>query len=129
MAKNFNTLRTELDKRLDALPDGEGDAIRERTKAHLDAEIAAHDRTLFEIRKARALTQQQVAALLGASQGEVSRIENQSDLFLSTLQGYLEALGGRLEVVGTFAGEGDEEVRVPLAIGELTGHSRETVSA
>lgn len=124
--RNIKTLK----RKADALPQADRETLTARVQAHLDAEIAAHDRTLYEIRKARALTQQQVAALLHVSQGEVSRIENQSDLFLSTLQGYLEAIGGHLEVVGTFAGESGEEVRVPLAIGELTGRqTREPVPA
>lgn len=36
MAENFNRLRNELDERLDALPDGQGDEIRERGAAQLE---------------------------------------------------------------------------------------------
>jgi hypothetical protein len=40
MAKSFDILRADLNKRLDALPDGEGDRIRERTREQIEAETA-----------------------------------------------------------------------------------------
>ena len=46
------------------------------------AEIDAYHRTLAEVRRARAVTQQEVAATLGVSQPQVSRIENQTPLSL-----------------------------------------------
>lgn len=116
-AKKFTVEVVGLGDRLDALPNGEGDTIRRRVRAKLDHEITAHERTLAELRKAKALTQVQIGAALGVTQAQVSRIEHQTDLYLSTLQSYLEAMGGRLEVVGVF--DDEEEVRVPLAIGEL----------
>jgi transcriptional regulator with XRE-family HTH domain len=68
---------------------------------------------LAEVRRARALTQTQLAQALGVSQAQVSRIEKQSDLYLSTLASYIEAMGGELQLVAAF---GDE--RVHLDIGE-----------
>ncbi len=62
----------------------------------------AHHATLAQLRKARALTQQQLAAALGISQPEVSRIEHQADLVLSTLRSYVEAAGGTLKLVAQF---------------------------
>jgi transcriptional regulator with XRE-family HTH domain len=70
------------------------DAARQR----LDADLALHRRTLGELRKARALTQQQLARSLRVSQAQVSRIESQADLYLSTLRSYVEAMGGELEL-------------------------------
>jgi hypothetical protein len=35
---------------------------------------------------------------MGISQGEVSRIERQADLLLSTLASYITAIGGRLVI-------------------------------
>jgi ribosome-binding protein aMBF1 (putative translation factor) len=57
--------------------------------------------TLAELREARALTQKQLAAALNTTQSGISRIEHETDLYLSTLRKYVEALGGelRLEVV------------------------------
>lgn len=53
---------------------------------------------LSELRQRQGLTQREVAATLGVSQANVSRIEHEEDLYLSTLRSYAEALGGRLEV-------------------------------
>src|SRR3978361_1957279 len=57
MAKSFDILRADLNKRLDALPDGEGDRIRERTREQIEAEETAYASSLAELRKARTLTQ------------------------------------------------------------------------
>jgi len=62
----------------------------------------AEGERLFELRKARGVTQVDVAERLGVSQGNVSELERRDDLFLSTLRGYVEALGGRLEVAAVF---------------------------
>jgi hypothetical protein len=43
-----------------------------------------------------------LAEALDVSQPNVSRIEHQDDVFLSTLRSYVEALGGRLEVRAVF---------------------------
>ncbi len=65
--------------------------------------------SLAEIRKALELTQQQLAASLGLTQPGISRIENETDLFVSTLRNYVEALGGELEIAAVF-----EEMRIPI---------------
>jgi transcriptional regulator with XRE-family HTH domain len=48
---------------------------------------------LSEIRRIAGVTQVQLAAALNTSQGQISRIECQSDMLLSTLSAYLTALG------------------------------------
>jgi transcriptional regulator with XRE-family HTH domain len=48
---------------------------------------------LSEIRRIAGVTQVQLAAALNTSQGQISRIERQSDMLLSTLSAYLTALG------------------------------------
>ena len=53
---------------------------------------------LDEIRKARQLTQARLPETLGVNQGEISKIEHRTDIYISTLAGYVEALGGRLEI-------------------------------
>lgn len=57
---------------------------------------------LAEIRAKRGITQMEVAEALEVSQANVSRIEHQQDVYLSTLAGYVRALGGRLEVSAIF---------------------------
>jgi helix-turn-helix protein len=64
---------------------------------------------LSELREASGKTQQEVAAALKKAQSEISRIESRSDYRLSTLKGYVAALGGELELVANF---GDRRVRL-----------------
>ena len=70
---------------------------------------------LAEIRKARHLTQQQVAAEMGVTTARVSQIEHgQVDrAAIRGLAGYVEALGGHLELVANF---GDERIVIGLRL-------------
>ena len=70
--------------------------VEEHKRAILDA------LALAELRESRHVTQQEVAGALATSQANVSRIEHQDDLYLSTLSGYVAALGGRLEIAAVF---------------------------
>src|SRR4051794_10723372 len=89
--KNFKTLRAEV--RTD--PDRAA-RVDEHKKAIRDS------LGLGELRAHRGETQVVVADKLGTSQARVSSIERQDDLYLSTLGGYVAALGGRLEVRAVF---------------------------
>jgi len=57
---------------------------------------------LAELRQAREMTQATLAELLETSQPEVSKIEKRTDMYLSTLRRYVEAMGGHLEIVVHF---------------------------
>jgi transcriptional regulator with XRE-family HTH domain len=48
---------------------------------------------LAELRRMAGVTQVQLADALATSQGQISRIERQRDMLLSTLSAYLTALG------------------------------------
>ena len=61
--------------------------------------------TLAELREGRGMSQAGVADELGTSRPNVSRIENEVDVRLSTLERYVEALGGRLEIHAVFDDE------------------------
>jgi len=78
------------------------------------AELIAEEMALRDLRKAHHLTQQRMAEFLGIGQEGVSRIEKRSDLLLSTLASYVEAMGGHLRLVAEFPD------RPPVA---LTGFS------
>jgi transcriptional regulator with XRE-family HTH domain len=71
-------------------------------RAELDHREEEYQRTLGQLRNARRLTQVQLAAILGVSQAQVSRVENQADLYLSTLRSYVRAMGGELELRAVF---------------------------
>jgi DNA-binding XRE family transcriptional regulator len=65
-------------------------------------ELIAEYLTLKDMRKARKLTQERMAELLNIGQDSVSRLEKRSDLLLSTLAGYVKAMGGELRLVAQF---------------------------
>ena len=66
------------------------------------AELIAEEISLRALREAHMLTQQRIAASLGIGQEGVSRLEKRSDLLISTLRSYVEAVGGRLQLVAEF---------------------------
>ena len=61
--------------------------------------------TLQELRKAKKLTQVQLAETLGVQQATVAKYERQSDLLLSTLTSYVRAMGGELKLMVEFPGK------------------------
>lgn len=63
---------------------------------------AAELATLKDLRSAMQKTQVDLAADLHIGQDSVSRLEKRSDMLLSTLRGYIEAMGGKLEIVARF---------------------------
>jgi DNA-binding XRE family transcriptional regulator len=56
---------------------------------------------LRELRQIAGKAQADVASALNIKQPSVSKIENQADMYLSTLRNYVEAIGGQLELVVT----------------------------
>jgi transcriptional regulator with XRE-family HTH domain len=62
-----------------------------------------------DIRRAAGVTQVQLAAALNTSQGQISRIERQSDMLLSTLSAYLTALGASARLTITVNGQTVEQ--------------------
>lgn len=64
---------------------------------------------LAEVRKARQMTQVRLAEVLQVNQGAISKLERRSDMYLSTLRSYIEAMGGQLEIRAVFP---DGEVMV-----------------
>lgn len=75
---------------------------RQRKIAKRAAQLRAEYLAIRDIRKARSLTQAQLAKALGINQANVSQIEKRSDLLLSTLRSYIEAMGGELHLVAEF---------------------------
>ena len=64
---------------------------------------------LVELRRQLNLTQEALATALGTSQASVSKLERRSDIYLSSLRRYVEALGGELEITARFP---DGEIRL-----------------
>src|SRR5215472_2411125 len=68
---------------------------------------------LTELREARGVTQTQLAEAWEVSQANVSRVEHEQDLYLSTLSAYVSALGGTLELTAVFP---DQTVQLDLPV-------------
>ena len=58
--------------------------------------------TLEELRKARSLSQEEVAGSLSVGQPAVAKLERRTDMHVSNLRRYIEALGGKLEITARF---------------------------
>jgi len=66
------------------------------------AELIAEEMTLQELRKAREKSQVVIAKKLHVKQAEVSKIERRTDMYVSTLRNYVQAMGGTLEIIAKF---------------------------
>ncbi len=98
MATSFRTIREKMD------PERQ-ERIQKRTEELL-AELP-----LQELRQARALSQQELAEVLGLNQATVSKLERRTDMYLSSLRRFVEAMGGELEISASFP---DGKVRIQL---------------
>lgn len=73
---------------------------RQRVKEEANALL--HEMRLHELRRARELTQQELAERLNVNQPAVAKMEQRADVYVSSLRHYIEAVGGRLKVVAEF---------------------------
>lgn len=81
---------------------------------------------LHELRQARQLSQEQLAEILGQRQASVSKLERRTDMYISTLRRFIEAMGGELHILARFP---EGEVRVKN-LGDLDApQAAETVTA
>lgn len=96
MSKKFTALRATL------APERQARA-QERTQAML------REMPLQELRQARKLSQEAIATVLGAKQASISKLEHRTDMYVSTLRSYIEAMGGTLDIIAEFP---DGKVRI-----------------
>jgi ribosome-binding protein aMBF1 (putative translation factor) len=77
-------------------------------------QLLAHARgyQLAETRKQLGLGQKQIAAAMGVSVARVSQIEHGEVTSFEVIARYVEALGGRLDLVADF---GDRTIRLPVS--------------
>jgi DNA-binding XRE family transcriptional regulator len=79
-------------------------------------QIADLEQRLYDLRQALGVSQTELARRLEVSQANVSRIEHEHDLKLSTLRGYIAALGGELELHAVFPDGNDVVLAGPRAV-------------
>ena len=100
--RNFRELREKMSP--------ERRAINEAETERMLREMA-----LDQLRVARELTQQNLAQIFGVSQGSISRLERRTDMYVSTLAKFIEAMGGQLEIRAVFL---DGTVRINQFAGD-----------
>lgn len=89
MSRSFEELRQQM-------------SPERRARSRRRAEEMLAELRLREVRAACELTQEELAERLQIDQPNVSRLENRSDVHVSTLADYVSALGGRLELLAVF---------------------------
>lgn len=89
MAKNFQQLRAGMSPAAQLASETEHRRLIEEMSLH-------------QLRKARELTQTKIAEDLQMGQGDVSKLERRTDMYVSTLASYLQAVGADLEIRAVF---------------------------
>jgi DNA-binding XRE family transcriptional regulator len=89
MTKNFKVLRAKM-------------SAKSRARSDKKAEEYLAQMALDELRMAREMTQEQLAKLLGVKQSAISKMERRADMYVSTLQAFIKAMGGTLEINAVF---------------------------
>jgi transcriptional regulator with XRE-family HTH domain len=77
-------------------------SLERRARNEARVQTALIHMALQELRQSLSLTQQDLASKLDLSQPALSKLEHQEDIQVSTLAGYIEALGGQLKLVASF---------------------------
>ena len=96
MARNFKELQAKIS------PD-------RRARVEQRVQQALKEMALDELRSARQLTQTGLASILGVDQGSISKLERRTDMYISTLRSYVQAMGGDLQIRAVFP---DGEVQI-----------------
>ncbi len=90
-------------------------------KARVAAKTAMLDEELdlAALREALGLSQTELAAALGRSQGAISQLEKRTDMTLSNLRRVIEGMGGQLKISAEFP-----DKTVSLGIGSMPQAAR-----
>lgn len=84
---------TPLGSYMASLPADRQQVINDKSK------LLSQSIELAKLRRALDLKQTELAALMGVSQANISKVESGKDIQLSTLQNYVSALGGEVSIV------------------------------
>jgi hypothetical protein len=86
-------MRRSLNEVISSLPRDQQKQIEARYQ-----ELKQEVEGLRELRQIAGKAQADIASALNIKQPSVSKIEKQTDMYLSTLRSYVEAVGGKLEL-------------------------------
>jgi transcriptional regulator with XRE-family HTH domain len=96
MARNFRELEAKM-------------SPESRARSDAKAQKMIAEMALDELREAREMTQVRLAKILGVNQAAVSKLERRADMYVSTLQSFVKAMGGELKITARFP-EGTVEI-------------------
>ena len=90
------------------------DKMSPRARADVERRVQSslREMPMYELRAARRLTEQQLARTSGLSQDTAPRMRDDADAYLRTLENFVEAMGGHLELYAEFA---DGKIRLTSA--------------
>lgn len=97
MSKPFRDLRKNMS------PEAQREAAQK-------TQLLLKEMSLQEVRQARKISQESLAKTLETKQANISRLERRTDIHISTLRHYVEAMGGELNIIARFP-EGDVIIR------------------
>lgn len=109
MAKNF------LD-----LHNARSSEARARVEARVERVLA--EMPIQELQQARHLSQEQLAKLLFMEADTISKLEHDTDIYITTLRSYIEAMGGKLDIIANFP-EGEVRIKQFTDIKEMHSDS------
>lgn len=96
MAKNIKDLQAKM-------------SPESRARSEATADRLIREMALDELRAARTLTQEHLSTILGVKQSAISKLERRTDMYVSTLRHFIEAMGGQIEIRAVFP---DGDVRI-----------------
>ncbi len=88
----------------------EGMSARSKKNVQKKVRQLRGEMALAEVRKAMSLTQVDLAETLHIKQAALARLENRTDMYISSLRKYIVALGGELDIVAHFP-DGDVHIQ------------------
>jgi DNA-binding XRE family transcriptional regulator len=89
MARSFRELESKMSGRSIARSDAKAKTLKK-------------EMALNELRAAMEITQEHLAGLLHVNQAAISKLERRTDMYVSTLAGFVRAMGGQLEMTARF---------------------------
>jgi ABC-type oligopeptide transport system ATPase subunit len=89
MANSFKQLRDKMSK-------------ESQKRAQEKAQQMLSQMPLSELQRARSLSQENIAETLLMKQASISKMERRTDIYISTLRRYIEAMGGQLDIIARF---------------------------
>ena len=89
-----------------------------QASAHEKSETLGAEMALADLRRAMQLSQEELAATLQINQASVAKMEKRTDMYVSSLRRFIQAMGGELDITARFP---DRAIKID----QFTGIARE----